>query len=441
MELSKTVLTARLSMRANFSWTFLGNIIYVGSQWGMLVALAKLGTPDMVGQFALGFAVTAPVMMFASLKIRIIQATDAKGDYRFGEYLSLRIITTLLAVFIIVAFVTVIDYNLPAKLIIIAVGIAKAIESISDVFYGLLQRYERMDRIAVSLMLKGPLSLAAFSLGLYYTGSVLIGTLCLMATWALVLSAYDIRAGLWILRSNFNDEVIGTALNQVNVFRLLEWNTNRLINLALLAAPLGFYVLINSLITNIPRFILERYHGEYLLGIFVALASFERAGSLTVHALGESASPRLSQYFAANKIRSFRILLIKLTGMGAFIGLAGVIVTFIAGKEVLTILYQPEYAQTEVFLWLMVAAGMDYTSSLMYYGLTASRNFRVQMILSLVIALTLTSFCFYLIPTKGLIGAAMALVYTRIIEVICIFVITQAITLKSRGIQKQPVLT
>ena len=38
------------SLRWNFSWTFVGNIIYSGCQWGMLVVLAKVGNPEMVGQ-------------------------------------------------------------------------------------------------------------------------------------------------------------------------------------------------------------------------------------------------------------------------------------------------------------------------------------------------------------------------------------------------------
>jgi hypothetical protein len=38
------------SLRWNFSWTFVGNIIYSACQWGMLVVLAKIGNPEMVGQ-------------------------------------------------------------------------------------------------------------------------------------------------------------------------------------------------------------------------------------------------------------------------------------------------------------------------------------------------------------------------------------------------------
>jgi hypothetical protein len=44
----------RLSLRLNFSWTMVGNFVYAGCQWGMLMVLAKLGTPEIVGTFALG---------------------------------------------------------------------------------------------------------------------------------------------------------------------------------------------------------------------------------------------------------------------------------------------------------------------------------------------------------------------------------------------------
>src|ERR1043165_9211480 len=78
------------SLRANFLWSLTGTIIYAGCQWGMLVALAKLGDAEMVGQFALALAVTAPVLMFTNLQLRSVQATDARKDYAFGDYLALR---------------------------------------------------------------------------------------------------------------------------------------------------------------------------------------------------------------------------------------------------------------------------------------------------------------------------------------------------------------
>jgi hypothetical protein len=67
----------------------------------MLVVFAKLGTPEMLGQFALGLAVVSPVITLTNLQLQQVQATDARQQYQFGDYLALRLITTPLAIVVI----------------------------------------------------------------------------------------------------------------------------------------------------------------------------------------------------------------------------------------------------------------------------------------------------------------------------------------------------
>jgi len=73
-----------LSLPRNVTWSAVGNVTYAATQWGMLIILAKLGTPEMVGQYALGLAVTGPVFMLANLQLRVIQATDTRESHTFG---------------------------------------------------------------------------------------------------------------------------------------------------------------------------------------------------------------------------------------------------------------------------------------------------------------------------------------------------------------------
>ncbi len=67
----------RPSLCADFSWTFVGNSIYAGGQFAMLVLLAKLVRPELVGQYALGLAVVYPVMMFTK------PADDVAGTHDY----------------------------------------------------------------------------------------------------------------------------------------------------------------------------------------------------------------------------------------------------------------------------------------------------------------------------------------------------------------------
>jgi O-antigen/teichoic acid export membrane protein len=59
-------------------------------------------------------------------------------------------------------------YRDPGVSFVIAlVGLAKSIESISDLFYGLFQMNDRLDQIGKSMIIKGFISVLGFSAGLY----------------------------------------------------------------------------------------------------------------------------------------------------------------------------------------------------------------------------------------------------------------------------------
>ena len=145
-------------LRVHFSWTMLGNLTYTASQWGILVLLARLGNPAAVGQFSLGLAATAPVMLFAGLQLRSVQATDARGLFGFADYAGLRVLTTIAAAVAICALSAAL-YSGETALAVAAFAVAKGIEACSDVIYGFWQQHERMDLTAQSLMLRGLLSL------------------------------------------------------------------------------------------------------------------------------------------------------------------------------------------------------------------------------------------------------------------------------------------
>lgn len=409
-----------LTLRRNFSWTFVGNVVYAACQWGMLVVLAKLGTPELVGQFTLGFAVTAPVIMFTNLQLGNIQATDAKQQYHFSDYLGLRLISTGLALLAIAAITFAAGYRTETSLVILLVALAKAFESISGVFYGLFQQHERMDRIAMSMMIKGPLSLLLLGTGVYLSGSVVWGVVGLIVAWAIVLVGYDVPRGAFILSNPLPTSQDGEPKKRKLVAALRpNWHMGTLGKLTWLALPLGFVMMLNSLNANLPRYFIERYLGERELGIFAALAYLMVLGNMVESALGQSASPRLAKYYAAGDTIAFRTLLLKLVGIGALLGGAVVLMALVAGKEILTILYSPEYAQhADLFVWLMVAAGIGYMSAFLGDGMTAARYFRIQMPLFVFVTSISAIACLLLLPKFGLQGAAIALIIAAIVRAI-----------------------
>ena len=389
--------SGRVSLRRNFAWTVSGNVVYAACQWGILIVIAKLGTPTMMGQFALGLAVSAPVFMLTSLQLRTVLATDARDEYRLGSYLALRILGTALGLAAIAGFALVSGLRKETAAVVLMVSLAKASDSMSDIIYGFWQKHEHFDKIAIALSGRGLGSVAAMGLVLYLTRSIVWSTAAMAVVWALWLATYERSGAKRLLSSISASEELGP-----------EWDRARGRQLVVLALPLGIVMLMLSLNANIPRYFIEHYFGEAMLGYFAAMAYVAVAGNTVMSAMGQTAVPRLARYFHSDR-PAFLHLLRNMILLGAILGIAGIGVALFFGSEVLRLLYRADYAQyPAVFTWLMVAAAVAYVSSMLGYGITAARMFRPQVPLVLSAAAITAIACWILIPSRQLMGSAYA---------------------------------
>src|SRR5437879_2919708 len=153
--------------------------------------LAKLLQPEMVGQYALGLSIVYPVMMFTNLQLRAV-ITSGSRQTHFGHYLSLRLLTTSIAFVFIFAITQVLRYGWELTVVVLMVGVAYAIETISDVYYARLQLHDRMDGISKSLIARALLSTLGLAVATYVSGNLIWGLAGVVLARAIVFIGYDI---------------------------------------------------------------------------------------------------------------------------------------------------------------------------------------------------------------------------------------------------------
>jgi len=386
-----------LSWRVNVLWTSAGTLVYAAGNWAVLCLIAKLGSPEMLGQYALGLAVTAPVLMLAQMNLRAVLATDARGEHCFRDYWKLRLNGTLIGLVAIVALAAI-GHDGKTAAVIVAVGLSQAVEGVSDIYYGLMQRHERMDRITVSLIWKGALSLIATGLGIWATGSVLWGIAAMFTGRLLVLVFYDAARG--------SRDFVAAEPRIESSFREAA---ARQLSLLWLAAPLAAVMLLNSLCTNMPRYFVDHYLGVRELGIFSAAASLVSLGNTMVNAIGQAVTPRLAKLMAWEGRQKFASFSFGLMGFGAALGVCAVACAVLLGPWVIRLMFRPEYAQHNgLLVLLMVAGGVGYVASMAGYAVTAARSFQPQAPVFALATLVTLAACAWLIPGRGLPGAALA---------------------------------
>ena len=390
------------SLKRNVAWALAGNLGYSACQWGVLVCIAKLGTAADVGRFALGLALTAPVITLTSLNLRLLQSTDARSDYPFSVYLSVRLIGTVLGVAAIAVLALVLGYRGDLLDLILVVAFAKAFEAVSDVVFGLLQKAENLRRVANSMLLKGVISVLAVGVVLRLTGDIVLATLAMALCWGSLLATYDLPA----------------AVRLESLRPTLE--SRALARLAWVALPLGCVAGIASLAVNVPRYVIEGDLGATALGHFTALSYLFVAAMQPLLALGMAVNPRLGRHFVTD-LGAYRRLTLRTMLISGGLGLLGIAACALFGRSMLTLVYAPEYAAHEVVLiWLAVATGVGFLAQALSYAVTAARRLPEQLPIALLSLVVCTVGSYLLVPRYGLVGAAWAVLATEATRLACL---------------------
>ncbi|MFD0868721.1 Polysaccharide biosynthesis protein [Chlamydia abortus] len=392
----------KISLKRNFKWMFAANLLYAFLQWLMLIIMAKLGNEELVGYYTLALAATTPIMLFFSFQLRGIQATDARDDYQFRDYFSLRVIGVFLALLVCIAVSFLSDYSFEAKIIIFLIAISKMIEGISDVIYGLLQRHEVMNKVAVSMISRGAISLLLFVLFYWVTRNFYLAILGFVLGWLLVMLFYDFPNAMKYIDKPY-----------------LTFNYNKLWRLFLLALPLGAIMMMGALSTNIPRYFIENYLSIEQLGIFGAISYILVGAARFTTAISQTVSPRLAKYYASGNKGAFVKLLALVLLVNGALGMVGLAAAVLFGEPILTLVYTESYAvYSDLFVWVMLISLFSFLGSALGVGATSMRIFTSQVPIHIT-KLVVTIICsVWLIEDYGLNGAAWTLAVAAFVSMV-----------------------
>lgn len=382
------------SLRLNLVWTLTGNVVQLGAQWASVMMLAKLGTPELVGQYSLALGLCAPVIVVSSLGLRNVLVTDAKRVHTYADMLGVRALGTSIAMAVVAALAAWVARTPAVFAIYVVVAAARAVDSLSDIYWAQLQRAERMDLIAVSQSLRGVLGIAAMCLALVLTRSLFWASVGLFAVSAGVWWLFDVRA----VRVATPDEDLRPRLDGVAVRRILAFT-----------APLVFSMLLSSVAGPMPRYFLEAYRGTREVGYLAVASSPIAVVGFIPAAIYQATAARAAKHMQHGEHEAFLSLAWKVLAANVAVAGAFYLGAALLGDVFLRVMFSPEY----VHLWpeMKLFCLAQLVAALAAFGsqvTNAARMFRVIAANSVfnVGALALASFV--LVPRYGVRGTAYA---------------------------------
>jgi len=411
------------SLRADFSWTFVGNVVYAAGQFAMLTLLTKLLRPESVGQYALGLALIYPLMMLTNMQLRSVMNSAGTQRAEFGNFLSLRLLMTTVALAIAFVITQVLHYDRELTEVVLMVGCAYGIETISDVFYARLQLHDRMAEVAKSMMIRALLSVLGMGVAVYLSGSLLWGILAVVIARCIVLLGCDI--------SQRTQNVAGESKRLLNEVLVPRFGLKEQLGLLRHGLPLGIVVLLTTLGSSLPNFFIKHGLSERDLGIFSVISLTISVGNMAVVSLGQAAFTRLARSYFHRNASEFDALLGKLLLVGAGIGVVGMIVSEFAGREILTMIFRPEYAErADLLPWIMAAGAVLFMAQFVGFGLTAAGYYYAQVLPNVLATISLVATCNWLIARHGLFGVILSMFVAALVQLITSAIVLIAETRK-----------
>ncbi|MFZ4507143.1 MAG: hypothetical protein ACOYON_05525 [Fimbriimonas sp.] len=394
----------KTSVRRNMAWYLGGNMIYSASQFALVVILSRLAGPAVLGLYVAARALTQPPLSFASLNLRQFLAATRSTEFKFAEFLGLRIVALVAAmVFIIVA--AGLKRDVEYLMIVILVALTGVFDMLSDVIYGIFQQNEQLNKISISRSMSGLLQISMFATAFYFSHSLLTSCSVLFLMAAAVTFGYDVPNLRTLYFAQKDNKLEGSA---TEIVLTPTYNAERLKKLFAMALPLALVWVFVSLHVNIPRYVVDSKLGKDELGFFGSMTTLMQAAALVWSALGHSTTPRLAKLFESNRA-GFRSLSKKIAMLAAGSAVLNVAGGLLLGHFLLNLFFGPKYAAySDVLTWLLAGHGMGYLVAAGRDSVTASQRWKLQPYTNGIGVIIILVVCNLLVPKIGMMGAAYA---------------------------------
>jgi O-antigen/teichoic acid export membrane protein len=157
-----------------------------------------------------------------------------------------------------------------------------------------------------------------------------------------------------------------------------------------------------SLNSYAPQYALKQLGSDAELGVFATLLYVAMATRVLTGAAGQAASPRLAKLYEAGDASGFRALHRRLLLFGLAVGAAATGAVLVVGRPLLDFIFGAEYAaQARLLVELSLVSFVAHVVSLQGFTVTATREFRAQFPVSLLVALTTVTAAWALVPRFG----------------------------------------
>lgn len=411
-------MTIKNKVRKNFIWNALGLTFNSFNSLFFLIIVELINGLDIAGIFTYAFSLCCLFYVLSIYYNRTFQVSDKHNRFSFNDYLTARIILSVVSLILIVVFSLISQFDGYKILVIFLIMLFRVVESISDCFYGFIQKKGDLYKTGISLTLKAIIGLAGFLVLDLITGNLLFSIISLIVINLIFFWCYDFRNYRKLTNEKINFEL-------KNVCKIIKK-----------CFPVFVFSALSIYLANCQKYVMTYYEPNDMQTIFGILIMPATVLSLAGSYLINPFVNKLTDLKHQKKINDFVNITKKLLACLALLGILALIICYFIGIPILNFIYQLNLDGFKVELLLVVTASIFYALAMVISNfLTILKENSKQSIIYITVSLISTAFSILFITHNGIRGAVEAFLISGII-LLMLYIILFAMKIKEEKNEK-----
>ncbi|MDR1797141.1 MAG: hypothetical protein LBR44_06790 [Clostridiales Family XIII bacterium] len=353
----------RSNLNKDYVWNTLGMSANSFISLFLLIVVSNLNAGGDVNDFSNCFPYAIVFYTIGLFGGRVYQLSDVAGEFLSKDYIFVKFFTSALMVAASVLFSLASGFSTAKTLLLLVLVLYKASDALADPVFGVIQRHGAIWITGVSLTLKSVCGFALFLAVDIATRDILAASLCLLLANMLFFFVWDLPR---MRRLEHVGSVLkGSFAPGLRLMQKTLW--------------VFLFALLPILLSNIPRYFVDRWHGEgskefayivmpaSLINLFVTVLIFPKLVPL-------------SERFARGEHFSFGKTVTKFFLFSFGFGAVAAFAAWLIGCPVLSFIYHADLAPYRTALTLVVLGATLNAATLICTNiLTIMRCFPVQL--------------------------------------------------------------
>lgn len=408
---------SKSTLKKDYFWNTIGVFLQNATSPLLLIAITRINGIDTTGLFSFAFALSIVLFAFGLWGGRTYQVSDVKREFDHRSYIVARIILAVSMVAVAILFVLANGYDMYKSTVILVLVVYKAVESIADSIYGVLQVHNGLSYVGKSLLYKSVLGLTAFLVVDILTGNIILSSIAIVLVNVIFVALYDIH-----LARKLEDIRIKTNFMQVYV---------REAGAILKRTAVIFAVtFLATFSINIPRFFIDKYDSEQI-GYFGILAMPITLIALFMSFILQPNMVQLTKMYGRGNYQEFKKVINKVMAVTLGFGVVVAIGTLVVGVPLLNTIFGVDFSQHKTELMIMIIGGIaNAFVAIFIVLLTIMRKFKAQFYTLLCTNLLLVVVSSILVQGYGILAGVSLFALANIVQTIILMSVYSTILRK-----------